>query len=44
MNTMFVRSQGLTSDLQRLRVHIETQQLAIWRRCLQNATGMSARA
>ena len=44
MDAMFVRSQGLTSDRQRLRVHIETQQLPIWRRCLQNSAGMTARA
>ncbi len=44
MNAMFVRSQGLTSDRQRLRVHIQTQQLPIWRTRLQNAAGMAARA
>lgn len=44
MDAVFVRSQGLTSDRQRLRVHIQTQQLPIWRTRLQNAAGMSARA
>src|SRR5512138_2925555 len=44
MDAPLVRSQGLASERERLRVHIETQQLPIWRRCLQNAAGMSARA
>ena len=44
MDAMFMRSQGLTSDRQRLRVYIETQQLSIWRRRLQNTAGVSARA
>jgi len=44
MNAMFVRSQGLTSDRQRLLVHIQTQQLSIWRTRLHYSAGMSARA
>src|SRR5512138_1205155 len=44
MDAVLVRSQGLASDRERLRVYIETQQSPIWRRCLQNAASMSARA
>jgi hypothetical protein len=44
MCALFVRSQGLTSERQRLRVYIQTQQLPIWRRGLQNSAGMSTRA
>ena len=44
MDAMFVRSQGLTSNRQRLRVYIETQQLSIWRRRLHDAAGMATRA
>src|SRR5512146_1620033 len=44
MDAPLVRSQVLASERERLRVHIETQQLPIWRRCLQDAAGMSARA
>ena len=44
MDALFVRSQGLTSERQRLRVYIQTQQLPIWRRRLQNSAGMSTRA
>ena len=44
MDAMFVRSQGLTSDRQRLRVHVETEQAPIWRTRLQDTAGVSARA
>lgn len=44
MDAMFVRSQGLTSDRQRLRVYIETEELSIWRTRLQNAASVPARA
>ena len=44
MEAMFVRSQGLTNDRQRLRVHIETEQLPIWRRTVQDAAGVPARS
>jgi hypothetical protein len=44
MDAILVRSQDLTSDRQRLRVDIETQQLPIWRRRLHNTAGMAARA
>jgi len=44
MDALFVRSQDLTSQRKRLRVHIETEQLSIWRTRLQNAAGMTARA
>src|SRR5512138_3896332 len=44
MEAPLVRSQGLASERERLWVHIETQQLPIWRRRLQNAAGMSTRA
>jgi hypothetical protein len=44
MDTPFIRSQVLTSERKRLRVYIQTQQLPIWRRGLQNPAGMSARA
>src|SRR5512138_756784 len=44
MDAILIRSQGLTSERERLRVYIETQQLPIWRRRLQNAASVSARA
>ncbi len=44
MNAIFVRSQGLTSNRQRLRVYIQTQQSSIWRTRLQYAAGMTTRA
>ncbi len=43
MNALFVRSQDLTSKRQRLWVYIQTQQLPIWHRGLQNSAGMTAR-
>ena len=43
MKATLVRSQGLTSNRQRLRVHIETQQLPIRRASLQDAASVSAR-
>jgi hypothetical protein len=44
MDAMLIRSQGLTSDRQRLWIHIQTQQTPIWRTRLQNSAGMTARA
>ena len=44
MDAPLVRSQVLASERQRLRVHIQTQQLPIWCRRLQNPAGVSARA
>src|SRR5437867_1711199 len=42
MDALFIRSQVLTSERERLRVYIKTQQLPIWRRGLQNSAGVSA--
>mgnify|MGYP006391214339 CR=1 FL=1 len=44
MDAMFVRSQGLTSERQRLRVNIQTQQKPIRRAGLQYPASVSARA
>ena len=44
MKAPLVRSQGLTSKRQRLRVYVETQQKPIWRAGLQDAAGVSTRA
>ena len=44
MDALFVRSQGLTSERQRLRVNIQTQQLPIWRASLQDPASVTARA
>ena len=44
MCALFVRSQGLTSERQRLRVNIQTQQMPIWRASLQNPASVTARA
>jgi hypothetical protein len=44
MDAPFIRSQVLTSERKRLRIHIETQQSPIWRRHLHDSAGMAARA
>src|SRR5512133_2307468 len=44
MNASLVRSQGLTSKRQSLRVYIETEQKPIWRASLQDPASVSARA
>ena len=44
MNALFVRSQGLTSERQSLRVYIETEQEPIWRASLQDPASVTARA
>ena len=44
MRAPLIRSQGLTSKRQRLRVYIETQQKPIRRASLQNPASVTARA
>ena len=44
MCASLIRSQGLTSKRQRLRVYIETQQMPIRRASLQNTASVTARA
>ena len=44
MDALFIRSQVLTSERERLRVYIKTQQLPIWRRGLHDSAGLATRA